>query len=362
MEKEKFSTVVIGAGQAGLSAGYFLKKQNEDFIILDQESQGGDSWRKRWDSLRLFTPSQYDGLPGFPFPGKRGSFPTKDDLANYLLNYAKKFSLPVKLSTKVIELRKTAEGFEIITTDGSLLSDFVIVATGTNPIAYIPEFAKELNKGVVQIHSSEYKNPQQIPGLNTLVVGAGTSGVEIAIELAKSRKTMISGKPTPHIPNFLFRYAGRALWWFLQNIVTRNTPIGRQARAKILTSGAPLISVSMEDVKKANVEHVPRVKGIQNGLPQLENDRIVAVDSVVWATGYKPDFSWIKIDLEKNKGWPETKRGICESSQGLYFVGMLFQFGLSSGFVGGVGRDAAFVVNHIHQSRKSQSNTVEPTT
>ena len=121
MEKEKFSTVVIGAGQAGLSAGYFLKKQNEDFIILDQESQGGDSWRKRWDSLRLFTPSQYDGLPGFPFPGKRGSFPTKDDLANYLLNYAKKFSLPVKLSTKVIELRKTAEGFEIITTDGSFV-------------------------------------------------------------------------------------------------------------------------------------------------------------------------------------------------------------------------------------------------
>jgi putative flavoprotein involved in K+ transport len=362
MEKDKFSTVVIGAGQAGLAAGYFLKKINEDFIILDQEHQIGESWRQRWDSLRLFTPSEYDGLPNFQFPAIRGTFPTKDDMADYLFNYATKFSLPVELNTKVIELRKTVEGYEIITSKGSLYSDFVIVTTGTNPIAYIPEFAKELDKKIIQIHSSEYKNPMQFPAMTTLVVGAGTSGVQIAIELSKSRATMLSGSATPHIPDFIFRYAGRLYWWFACNVLTLNTPIGRKVRPKILSSGAPLISVSLVDVKKAKVEHLPRLKGTQNGLPQLDDDRIVSVESIVWATGYKPDFFWIKIDTTDDNGWPVTKRGVSEKSKGLYFIGMLFQFGLTSGLVGGVGRDAAFVVNHLLNQKKSKFNFIRPVT
>jgi len=360
MEKEKFSTVVIGAGQAGLAAGYFLKKQNEDFIILDQGQQVGDSWRHRWDSLRLFTPSQYDGLPGFPFPAIRGTFPTKENMADYLLDYTAKFSLPVQLNTKVLELLKTSDGYEIITSGRRLYSDFVIVATGTNPVPYIPEFAKKLDRKIVQIHSSAYKNPQQFPASNTLVVGAGTSGVEIAIELSKSRKTMLSGSPTPHIPDFVFRYAGRLYWWFAHHVLTLNTPIGHKVRKKIHSSGAPLISVSIDDVINANVEHVPRMKGAHNGLPQLENDRIVSVDSIVWATGYRPDFSWIKIDLNCDKGWPQNRRGVSEDTKGLYFIGMLFQFGLTSGLVGGIGRDAAFVVNHIHRSKKSTFKSVDP--
>jgi len=184
-------------------------------------------------------------------------------------------------------------------------------------------------------------------------VGAGTSGVEIAIELSNSRTTMLSGKPTLQIPDFLFRYAGSIYWWFIHNVLTTNTPIGRKVRNKLLHSGGPLISVSMDDVKNAKVEHLPRLKGTQNGLPLLEDDRTVAVDSIVWATGYRPDFSWIKIDSNNYSGWPETNRGISKDSEGLYFIGIIFQFGLTSGLVGGVGRDASFVVKHLHKHKKS---------
>lgn len=356
MKKEKFSTIVIGAGQAGLAAGYFLNKINEDFIIIDKENQIGDSWRQRWDSLRLFTPSQYDGLPGFPFPVNRGSLPTKEEMTDYLLNYANKFSLPVQLNTNVIELRKISEVYELITSEGKLLADYVIVTTGTNQNAYIPEFAKGIDKKIVQIHSSEYKNPQLFPASNTLVVGAGTSGVEIALELSASRPTMLSGKATPHIPDFVFRYFGKLYWWFAHNILTLSTPIGRKVRPKILNGGAPLISVSLENVKEAHVEQLPRLTDIKDGLPQLEDGRVVSVTSIVWATGYKPDFSWIKFDVTDKSGWPKTNRGISESSKGLYFLGMLFQYGLTSGLVGGVGRDAAYVVKHLKKIKPATYN------
>lgn len=351
MEKEHLSTVIIGAGQAGLAAAYYLKKLNDDFIILDEGNHIGDSWRQRWDSLRLFTPSQYDGLPGFPFPDNRGSLPTKDEMADYLLNYSNKFSLPVQLNTKVIELKKTSDYYEIITSKGNVYADNVIVATGTNPIAYIPTFASDLNKNIVQIHSSKYKNPESFHSLNTLVVGAGTSGVEIAIELSASRPTMLSGQATPHIPDFIFRYVGKQYWWFAHNILTLSTPIGRKVKPKIIGGGAPLISVSMENVKEAKVEQLPRLKGVQNGLPQLEDGRVLTVTSIVWATGYRPDFSWIKFDVTDNSGWPQSNRGISEKFKGLYFVGMVFQFGLTSGLVGGVGRDAAYVVNHLTKNK-----------
>jgi len=302
--------------------------------------------------LRLFTPSQHDGLPGFPFPAARGALPTKEEMADYLSNYAKKYSLPVQSRTKVIELNKTSNNYQIITSKGNIYADNVIVATGTNPNPYIPAFASELDNNIVQVHSSKYKNPQLLPSINTLVVGAGTSGVEIAIELSKSRPTMISGRATPHIPDFVFRYAGKLYWWFAHNILTLGTPIGRKVKPKIISGGAPLISVSLENVKEAKVELLPRLIGVQQGLPQLEDGRVLSVTSIVWATGYRPDFSWIKLDITDNSGWPQTNRGISEKFKGLFFVGMLFQFGLTSGLVGGVGRDAAFVVNHLRKTNK----------
>jgi putative flavoprotein involved in K+ transport len=351
MDKVHVNTLIIGAGQSGLAAAYYLKKVNEDFIILEVEDQAGSSWRKRWDSLRLFTPAQHDSLPGFPFPSARGTLPTKNEMADYLSDYIKKYSLPVQFGTKVIELHNTKEGYQILTSKGNFITNNVIVATGTNPNAYIPAFASDLDKGIVQIHSSNYTNPQLFPALDTLVVGAGTSGVEIAIELSKSRPTMISGKGTPHIPDLVIRLLGTLYWWFIHNILTVSTPIGRKVGPKILNGGAPLISVSMSEVGKAGIIQVPRVKGVREGLPLLDNGQTLTVTSIVWATGYKPDFSWIKFDVTGNNGWPKTKRGISENFQGLYFVGMVFQYGLTSGLVGGVGRDAKFVVDHLHMAK-----------
>ncbi|MFO7934726.1 MAG: NAD(P)/FAD-dependent oxidoreductase [Bacteroidales bacterium] len=339
----------MGAGQSGLAAAYYLKKANEDFIILEIEDQAGSSWRNRWDSLRLFTPAQHDSLPGFPFPSARGTLPTKNEMADYLSDYIEKYSLPDEFGTKVIELDKTKEGYLILTSKGNINADNVIVATGTNPYAYIPAFAAELDKNIVQIHSSDYKNPLLFPAQDTLVVGAGTSGMEIAIELSKSRPTMISGKGTPHIPDLAL--LGTLYCLFIHYILTVSTPIGRKVGPKILNGGAPLISVSMREVEKAGISQLPRLKGVHKGLPLLDDEQTLTVTSIVWATGYRPDFSWIKFEVTDRTGWPKNKRGVSSEYRGLYFVGMVFQFGLTSGLVGGVGRDTKFVVDHLQKAK-----------
>jgi putative flavoprotein involved in K+ transport len=351
--KANWGTIIIGAGQAGLAAGYHLSKAGEDFVIIDGAKNIGDSWHNRWDSLHLFTPAQYDGLPGFAFPASRNTMPAKDEVADYFEKYAEKFKLPVCMGEKVNYLSAVQPGFELTTDKGILKCDKVIIATGTNQKPRIPEFAKDLDDNIKQIHSSQYFNPDYLPKGSVLVVGAGTSGVEIAIELAKSRHTLISGHPTFHIPDQVFRYAGRLYWWFASNILTVKTPIGRKARESIIKGGGPLINVSVKDLVAAGVEQVPRMTGIESGQPKLEDGRIVNVSSIVWATGFKPDFSWIglKVTDEKN-GWPITKRGVSTEVKGMYFIGMLFQYGLTSGLIGGVGRDAAFIVKHINRNNK----------
>ncbi len=351
--KDRWKTIIIGAGQAGLATGYFLQKSAEDFLIIDTAGRVGDSWRHRWDTLRLFTPSQYDGLPGFRFPAMRDTFPSKDDLADYLEQYTVKFNLPVQLNEKVIRLRKGSPGYEITTSKRILNTDNVVIATGTNPLPRIPEFATDLDRSIFQIHSSEYINPDSVPSGNVLVIGAGTSGMEIAIDLAGSRHTMLAGVPTFHIPDPVFKYAGGFYWWFITHLLTVRTPIGRKARKKILKGGAPLIRVSVDDLVSAGVENVSRVTGVENGYPRLEDGKGVNVNSVVWATGYKPDFSWIDLNItEKEFGWPVTKMGISTDFQGIYCMGMPFQYGLTSGLVGGVGRDAKHVAGHILHRKK----------
>lgn len=346
-DKKHWNTVIIGAGQSGLAVGYFLKKLDIDFVILDRNKKTGESWRRRWDSLLLFSPSQYDGLPGMPFPASRGSYPTKDQMADYLENYASVHSLPVKHGMEVIQLSANKDHYEIKSSTSLIEANKVIIATGTNPIPKIPAFASDLDAGIFQVHSSAYTNPGFIPDGDVLVVGGGTSGVEIALEVSKTHKTFLSGKPTFHIPDPVFKYAGRLYWWFVSNILTVNTPVGKKARTKILHGGAPLIRVSPEDLDKAGVGRLPRVTGVKDGLPQFEDGRILNFASVIWATGYKPDFSWVSMNITDDTGWPKGKRGISDTCKGLYFIGMPFQFGLTSGLVGGVGRDAEFISRHI---------------
>ncbi len=349
IEKKKWGTIIIGSGQAGLAAGYYLSKLNEDFIIIDAAKKVGDSWRQRWDSLSLFTPSQYDGLPGFPYPSQRGTLPSKDQMADYLAEYAKRFNLPIRMEVKVNHLSRSQSGFQIMTTRGVLNSDRVIIATGTNPSPRIPDFANELDERIHQIHSSQYLNPDSLPPGDVLVVGAGTSGMEIAIELSRTRHTFIAGHPTFHIPDPIFRYAGRPYWWFINHILTVNTPIGRKAKKSIVKGGGPLISVSVADLNVAGVERVPRVAGTENGQPKLEDGRLIPVSIIIWATGFKPDFSWIDMNVTDDNGWPVNYRGVSPTIDGMYFMGMLFQYGLTSGLVGGVGRDASYISKHIHQ-------------
>ena len=346
-ETVSLDVVIIGGGQAGLATGYFLKRMNRSFVILDENKRIGDAWRKRWDSLKLFTPCQYDGLPGLPFPGLKGGFPGKEEMADYLERYAMELSLPVQLNVKVSRLYSQDGQYEIETTGSRFAGKHIVVATGTNPFPYIPVISNGLNKDIFQIHSSEYKSPDSVPPGEVLIVGAATSGIEIALELSETHKTFISGNPPFHIPDNLFKYGRSLYWWFINHMLTIKTPVGKKVRKKILNSGSPLIRVSAEDLKTAGIECLPRVIGEEEGFPKLEDNRIVKVRSIVWATGYKPDFSWIDMAIIDEKGWPVNYRGISTIKKGLYFMGMPFQFSLTSGLVGGVGRDAAYISRHI---------------
>jgi len=336
--------IIVGGGQSGLATGYYLKKMKSDFIILDENEQIGDSWRKRWDTLHLFTPSQHDSLPGLKFPLQRNGFPGKEQVAEYLSDYASKFDLPVQVGVKVKKIILDNGLFQLDTTRGILHSEKVIIASGTHPIPKIPEFASEISPGILQIHSSGYKNPDTLPEGDVLVVGAGTSGVEIALEISKYRKTYISGNPTFHIPDFVFKYAGGLYWWFVRNILTEKTPVGRKVKEKVLSGGGPLIGISVDDLERSGVVRLPRMRGVEGGLPVMKDDSVADVRTVIWCTGFRPDFSWIKIDIWDEKGWPVTDRGISIKQKGLFFMGMPFQYGLASGLIGGVGRDAAHIV------------------
>lgn len=347
-------TIIIGAGQAGLATAYFLQQLKVNFLILDASEQVGETWNNRWDSLKLFTPAQYNGLPGFPFPAKSGTFPTKTEMAAYLMKYAEKYSFPIQLRTSVTSIRQTSSGYEIHTGAETFECDNLVIATGGHPKPKKPDLSGSLSSAIFNIHSSQYKNPGSLPPGRVLVVGVGTSGVQIAIDLAKTHKVFLSGKPTFHIPDFIFRYFGRPYWWFINNILTIKTPMGRKARKGILTGGAPLINVSMKDVHAAGIEQLPRLTGVENGQPKFEDGRVVKVDSIIWATGFKPDFKWIEIVQVEESGWPKTNRGISNNCDGLYFVGMVFQFGLTSAIIGGVGRDAGFVAKHIAERNKAR--------
>lgn len=350
-----FDTVVIGGGQAGLAAGYYLARQGANFIILDDTLRTGDAWRKRWESLRLFTPSKFNSLPGAPFPKPGDYCPTKDEVADYLEGYARQFNLPVRHAVKVESLSRDGMGYHLITGDARFSAKHVIIATGAHRIPYTPVFASQLDPSIQQLHSSAYCNPGQIQGRSVLVVGAGNSGAEIAIELAKAGKRVwLAGRDVGRLPsngplgNFL---GGRPLWWLINHILTVNTPIGRKVKASAGHQGAPLGRATRQEVTGAGVELAPRVSGIESGKPKLENGRILPIDGVIWATGFRPDYSWIKLPIFDEYGSPRHSRGIVPDAPSLYFLGLIFQTGLSSSLLGGVGADAAYIAGQIFKNK-----------
>jgi putative flavoprotein involved in K+ transport len=347
---EGFNTIVIGGGQAGLAAGYYLHQKGDSFVILDENIQMGETWRRRWDSLRLFTPSQANHLPGLKFPGADLYFPTKDEAATYLEQYVRQFDLPVQHGTKVEKLEQNGNGFTLTAGVNTFHAQNVIIATGAFHTPYVPTIAKLLDPEILQIHSANYHKPSDVSGQNILVVGAGNSGAEIALELAKAgRNVWLAGRDVGRIPaDKLGRIlGGRPYWWFMRTVMTIRTPVGRRMRETVLTHGNPLIRASREEVAEAGVELVTRLMGAVNGKPQLESGRVLSADGVVWATGFRPDYNWVKLPVFDAAGRPQHQQGVVNDIPGLFFVGLHFQSGLTSSLMGGVGDDARYICEHI---------------
>jgi len=353
---EHIETLVLGGGQAGLAVGYYLAQRALPFVILDANERIGDSWRKRWDSLRLFTPARYNALSGMPFPGPAHSFSTKDEVADYLEAYAARFELPVRTGVRADRLSRNGGHFVVEAGDRHFEAENVIVAMASHQVPRVPPFAHELNARIVQLDSGEYRNPSQLQEGPVLVVGAGNSGAEIAVEVVTEHPTWLAGKESGHVPFRIERAPARFVFLPLMfrfighRVLTVRTPIGRKMRPKLLSHGAPLVRVKPKDIAAAGIERVPRVVGARDGLPLLEDNCVLEAANVIWCTGFRPDFSWIDLPVfgdEKEPKEPIHRRGIVANEPGLYFVGLFFLYAMSSGFLPGVGRDAEYIVKDI---------------
>jgi putative flavoprotein involved in K+ transport len=352
--RECHDVLVIGGGQAGLATGYHLAKRGVQFVILDAADQVGDSWRNRWDSLRLFTSGRYDGLPGMPFPGPRTSFPTKDQVADYLSVYATRFQLPIRLRTRVerVSARDDGQGFVVMANGQPIDADQVIVASGAFHTPRVPDFAAQLNPSILQLHSSQYRRPSELRDGPVLVVGAANSGAEIALDVAGRHRTTLVGSNTGHVPVDLDGLLGRMvdplIWFAANHVLTIHTPIGRKARSVARYHGHPVERARPDRLRAAGVERrVGRVVGVRDGLPVLDDGQVVDAANVIWATGWRRDYSWIDLPILRDDGWPNDVEGVVASLPGLYFVGLPFQRAIASSLLGGVGRDAADVVDHV---------------
>jgi putative flavoprotein involved in K+ transport len=367
-EPEHIETVIIGGGQAGLSVGHHLAKQGRPFLILDANQRVGDAWRNRWDSLRLFTPARYNRLAGLHFPAPAHSFPTKDQVADYLEAYATQFQLPVRTGVRVDRLWRDNGRFVVTAGDRSWEADNAVVALSSFQVPRVPPFAADLRPQIVQLHSAGYRNPSQLREGGVLVVGAGNSGAEIALEVASRHPTWLAGKESGHVR---FRIEGAAARYVFQpllfrvvghRVLTVDTPIGRRLRPRLISHAAPLVRVKPKDLAAAGIHRVPRVVGVGDGHPLLADQRVLEVANVIWCTGFGPDFSFIDLPVVgANQHEPLHHRGVVADQPGLYFVGLFFLYAMSSGFLPGVDRDAEHIVHAILAGAGRTSDRPGPT-
>lgn len=348
-------TVIIGAGQAGLAAGYHLGRHGLPFTILEADHRAGGSWNHRWDSMRLFTPSTTVGLPGLPFP-RDEAFAPSTRMAAYLAGYAEHFGMDVRTGVRVDGLFR--EGGRLVVTAGpeSFEADDVIIATGSERVPRVPTFAGELSATIRRLHSADYRDPSQLLPGPVAVVGAGNSGADIALELAADHDVVLAGRHPGHLPLRIESRAMRlafpliALVW--THVLTERTPPGRRSRAKMLSGhSAPLIRVKPWDLDAAGVRRAGRITSVADGLPCTAEGETLDVANVVWATGFRPGYEWIDLPGLDTSGWLTNERGAVTGQPGLYVLGQLFQYRFSSHNAIGVSHDAAHVVAEIRRQR-----------
>ena len=326
--------------------GYHLARMGLDFVILDAGPGVGASWRARWDSLRLFTPARYSALPGLSFPAEGEHLPSRDEVADYLEHYAHHFGLPIRHDERVTQLTHISEwrGFSIQSTRSRYQADQVVIATGAFQHPAIPSLSHAVAPDVYQIHSSEYRVPEQLPRGNVIVVGGGNSGVQIAAELAQTRPTWLSiGKSLPTLPQ---RLGGKSVFWWLESLGLMNLSI--ETRLGRMTSRRDvLIGMSTREAAIAyNVRRAGRAVSADRNVIFTHDGQAIEVAAVVWATGFKPHFSWIDAPVFHHDGRPAQKRGVT-AINGLYFLGQPWQHTRGSALLGWVGRDADFLAQRI---------------
>ncbi|MEN8039959.1 MAG: NAD(P)/FAD-dependent oxidoreductase [Actinomycetota bacterium] len=359
MSGNQFDTVVVGGGQAGLITGYALQQRGIDFVILDANARVGDAWRKRWDSLRLFTQGFMNGLPGMAFPGDQNSFVSKDQIANFLEEYATQMDMPLRLGTRVDRLWQNGDGFVIDTDDTTITARNVIVAMADYQKPALPLFAHDLDPSILQMHSSEYKNPGQLRDGPVLVVGLGNSGSDIALDVAQTHDTIVSGTESGSIPFNLEGWFGRnfgtrLVRFMMVRVLNTSTPIGRRARPKLMKQGPPLVRVRPKELSAAGVARVDRVVGVENGKPVVSNEPPLDVSNVIWCTGFRPGFDWIELPVFDEHHLPDHKRGVVPDVPGFYFVGLFFLHSMWSETITGVQPDVQHIVNHLMEKRATR--------
>jgi putative flavoprotein involved in K+ transport len=342
---QRLDVVVVGGSQAGLAMAWHLAHQGLRFLVLEAGPELGHSWRSRWDSLKLFTPAQYDALPGMAFPAPADTYPTKDPVADYLQAYAAAFDLPVRLNARVTDLRRVGNDFEVRTADAIYRAHQVVVATGPFQVPFVPPPAAKLDASVTQVHSADYRNPQALPEGPVLVVGGGNSGFQIAEELAATRTVDLSiATKYPMLPQ---RRAGRDLFWWLTRLgvmrVTAGSRLGRRVQAR----GEFIIGTNRRRLERAGVRFRPRLADAEARTVRFADHSLLEdVGVVVWATGYRSDYAWIHIPGVVREGHVVHRRGVTEVP-GLYFLGLSWQHTRGSALLGFVNDDAAYLADRI---------------
>jgi putative flavoprotein involved in K+ transport len=340
---DRYEVVVIGAGQAGLAIGYALMRAGRRFLIVDSADSIGAAWRSRWDSLVLFTPRRYDSLPGLAFAGDPESYPTRDEVVAYLEQYATAFELPIKLGSRVRSLDTHGRGFLVALEDRQIEAEQVVVATGPFQVPRVPAFAGDLGPAVFQIHSTRYRRPSDVPEGRVLVVGGGNTGFQIAKELAATHHVHLSvGSRQMGLPQ---RLLGHDLFWWLTKTgllkTTVESWIGRRLRDR-----DTLVGSSPRELKRYGVTLKRRTVGASGRTIRFADGSALDVDAVIWATGYRADYSWIKPSVTDPNGRVRHRRGVTDAP-GLYFLGLAWQHTRGSALLGWVKDDAAFIAEQI---------------